>query len=82
MPLNHRHARRLDTSVSRRWGGGRQEDRGETRHGHAPGRMQARADGRVIDVFDGNGAPAGPNCTLFSGVDLLMEVSRGRSDIG
>ena len=22
---------------------------------------------RVIDVFDGNGAPSGPNCTLFGG---------------
>ena len=22
---------------------------------------------RVIDVFDGNGAPSGPNCTLFRG---------------
>ena len=22
---------------------------------------------RVIDVFDGSGAPSGPNCTLFSG---------------
>ena len=26
---------------------------------------------RVIDVFDGNGAPSGPNCTLFSGADRL-----------
>ena len=25
---------------------------------------------RVIDVFDGNEAPSGPNCTLFSGADL------------
>ena len=24
---------------------------------------------RVIDVFYGDGAPSGPNCTLFSGVD-------------
>ena len=31
---------------------------------------------RVIDVFDGNGAPSGPNCTLFSGADRLLEVSR------
>ena len=37
---------------------------------------------RVIDVFDGNGAPSGPNCTLFSGVDRLLEVSRGRSGSG
>ena len=34
---------------------------------------------RVIDVFDGNGAPSGSNCTLFSGVDRLLEASRGRS---
>ena len=25
----------------------------------------------MIDVFDGNGAPSGPNYTLFSGVDRL-----------
>ena len=31
---------------------------------------------RVIDVFDGNGAPSGPKCTLFSGVDRLLAVSR------
>ena len=37
---------------------------------------------RVIDVFDGNGAPSGPNCTLFSGADRLLEVSRGRSSCG
>ena len=37
---------------------------------------------RVIDVFDGNGAPSGPICTLFSGVDRLLEVSRGRSGGG
>ena len=37
---------------------------------------------RVIDVFDGNGAPSGPNCTLFSGADRLLEASRGRSDGG
>ena len=34
---------------------------------------------RVIDVFDGNGAPSGPNYTLFSGADRLLVVSRGRS---
>ena len=28
---------------------------------------------RVIDVFDGNGAPSGPNCTLFSGADRLAD---------
>ena len=37
---------------------------------------------RVIDVFDGDGAPSGPNCTLFSGVDRLLEVSRARSGSG
>ena len=37
---------------------------------------------RVINVFDGNGARSGPNCTLFSGVDRLLEVSRGRSGSG
>ena len=37
---------------------------------------------RVIDVFDGNGAPSGPNCTLFSGADRLLDVSRGRSGSG
>ena len=34
---------------------------------------------RVIDVFDGNGTPAGPNYLLFSGADRFLEVSRGRS---
>jgi hypothetical protein len=28
---------------------------------------------RVIDVFDGNGAPSGPNCLLFSNVDRLAD---------
>ena len=37
---------------------------------------------RVIDVFDGNGAPSGPNYLLFSGVDRLLVVSRGRSSSG
>jgi hypothetical protein len=37
---------------------------------------------RVIDVFDGNGAPSGPNCTLFSGADRLLGASRGRSGGG
>ena len=36
----------------------------------------------VIDVFDGNGAPSGPNCTLFSGADRLLAASRGRSGSG
>ena len=34
---------------------------------------------RVVDVFDGDEAPSGPNYTLFSGVARLLEVSRGRS---
>ena len=34
---------------------------------------------RVIDVFDGNGVPSGPNKLLFSWVYLSLEVSRGRS---
>ena len=37
---------------------------------------------RVISVFDGDGAPSGPNCTLFSGADRLLEASRGRSGVG
>ena len=37
---------------------------------------------RVIDVFDGDGAPSGPNCTLFSGADRVLAVSRGRSGSG
>ena len=37
---------------------------------------------RVIGVFDGNGAPSGPNCTLFSGADRVLEASRGRSGSG
>ena len=37
---------------------------------------------RVIDVFAGNGAPSGPNYTLFSGADRLLEASRGRSGSG
>ena len=37
---------------------------------------------RVIDVFDGNGAPSGPNYLLFSGADRLLDVSRGRSGSG
>ena len=37
---------------------------------------------RVIDVFDGNGAPSGPTCTLFSGVDRLVDVLRDRSKVG
>ena len=37
---------------------------------------------RVIDVFTGNEAPTGPNYTLFSGADRLLEASRGRSGSG
>ena len=36
----------------------------------------------VIDVFDGNEAPSGPNYTLFSDADRPVEVSRGRSSGG
>ena len=34
---------------------------------------------RVIDVFDGNGAPSGPNYTLFSGTDRLADTLWDRS---
>ena len=37
---------------------------------------------RVIDVFDGNGAPSGPNYTLFSGADRLPDSLRDRSGVG
>ena len=37
---------------------------------------------RVIDVFYGNGAPSGPNYTLFSAVARLLEASRGRCGSG
>ena len=37
---------------------------------------------RVVDVFDGNGAPSGPNCTLFSGADRLADCLRDRSEVG
>ena len=37
---------------------------------------------RVIDVFDGDGAPSGPNYTLVVGADRLLEASRGRSGGG
>ena len=36
----------------------------------------------VIGVFDGNGAPSGPNKTLFVAVDRLLVASRGRSGSG
>ena len=37
---------------------------------------------RVIDVFYGDGAPSGPNCTLFSGADRLADSLRDRSGVG
>ena len=37
---------------------------------------------RAIDIFDGNGAPSGPNYTLFSDADRPLEVSRGGSGDG
>ena len=37
---------------------------------------------RVIDVFDGDGAPSGPNGTLFSGADRLSGSREVRSDGG
>ena len=37
---------------------------------------------RVIDVFDGNEAPSGPNYLLFSDVDRLADAFRDRSGVG
>ena len=37
---------------------------------------------RVIDVFYGNGAPSGPNCTLFSDPDRLSDVLWEGSGVG
>ena len=37
---------------------------------------------RVIDVFDGNGAPSGPKCLLFSDVDRLSASLWDRSEVG
>ena len=37
---------------------------------------------RVIDVFDGNGAPSGPNYLLFSGAARLSDALRDRSGVG
>ena len=37
---------------------------------------------RVIDVFDANEAPSGPNKTIFVGAGRLLEASRGRSGGG
>ena len=35
----------------------------------------------VIDVFYGNGAPSGPNCTLFSGANRLADALWDRSGV-
>ena len=37
---------------------------------------------RVIDVFDGNGAPSGPNYLLFVDVDRLVDSLWDRSGVG
>ena len=37
---------------------------------------------RVIGVFDGNGAPLGPNYLLFSDVDRLADALWDRSGVG
>ena len=37
---------------------------------------------RVIDVFDGNGAPSGPNYLLFVDADRLADALRDRSKVG
>ena len=37
---------------------------------------------RVINVFDGNGAPSGPNYLLFSGADRLLDSLRDRFVVG
>ena len=37
---------------------------------------------QIIDVFDGNGAPSGPNCTLFSDADRLPDSLWDRSGSG
>ena len=37
---------------------------------------------RMIDVFDGNGAPSGPNYLLFLDAGRLLEVSRGHFGVG
>jgi len=37
---------------------------------------------RVIDVFDGNGAPSGPTCTLFSDADRPSDSLWDRSGVG
>ena len=37
---------------------------------------------RVIDVFDGNGAPSGPNYLLFVDADRLVDCLWDRSGVG
>ena len=37
---------------------------------------------RVIDVFDGSGAPSGPNYLLFVDVDRLADSLWDRSGVG
>ena len=37
---------------------------------------------RVIDVFDGNGAPSGPNYLLFSDADRLSSSLWDRAGVG
>ena len=37
---------------------------------------------RVIDVFYGDGAPSGPNYSLFSNADRLADALGGRSGVG
>ena len=37
---------------------------------------------RVIDVFDGNGAPSGPNYLLFSDADRLVGSLWDGSGVG
>jgi len=37
---------------------------------------------RVIDVFNGNGAPSGPNYLLFVDADRLSDSLRDRSGVG
>ena len=37
---------------------------------------------RVIDVFDGNEAPSGPNYLLFSDADRLSDSVWDRSEVG
>ena len=49
---------------------------------HASWKKLIENSNRVIDVFDGDGAPSGPNYILFSGVDRLADSLRDRSGVG